>query len=381
MEPFIKDSSHGRDRANTDRLRIAVVGAGYRGAGMAETLQASPDWDLAAICDVDSRRAGEISEKLGGAPWFEAIDELLDSVEVDAVAIATPLRALFLTGMTALRAGKHVLVEQPLADSLERGQEMAAEADARDVVLMANKAQCFEPAVQKMQKLVASGSLGDILFVEAVRTESNVARTDRDVFWDLAPDSLALLDHVFAGRLNPQGVSALGGDPLGTGRDCVGHVNFRLPNDATVHLHVNNLSCVKSHQLVIAGSQLVLVWDAMLPKEQLGIFDSDSSTQQRRRSPYWAEPGALYVPAVDGPVPGFGQEARGRVAAEFARRARAQQKAPSTNTSGLRVLGMLEAVTRSRGLEGQASSIHVPGPGDYQQQAEGSWLESVLWSR
>lgn len=348
---------------------------------MAETLQASPDWDLAAICDVDSRRAGTVSEKLGGAPWFEAIDELLDSVEVDAVAIATPLRALFGTGMTALRAGKHVLVEQPLADSLERGQEMAAEADARGVVLMANKAQCFEPAVQKMQKLVGSGSLGDILFVEAVRTESNLARTDRDVFWDLAPDSLALLDYVFAGRLNPQGVSALGGDPLGTGRDCVGHVIFRLPNDATVHLHVNNLSRVKSHQLVIAGSQLVLVWDATLPQEQLAIFDSDSSTQQRRRSPYWTEPGALQVPGEDGQVPAFGQEARDRVAAEFARRVRGHQRAPSTNTSGLRVLGMLEAVSRSRGLEGQASSIHVPGPEDYQQQAAGSWLESVLWSR
>lgn len=367
MEAFAKDSNHGREPVNADRLRIAVVGAGSRGAGMAETLQAGPDWDLVALCDVDSRRAGKVSEKLGGAPWFEAIDELLDSVEVDAVAIATPLGALFGTGMTALRAGKHVLVEQPLADGLEHGQEMAGEADARGVVLMANKAQCFEPAVQKMQKLVSSGSLGDILFVEAVRTESNLTRSDRDVFWDLAPDSLALLDYVFAGRLNPQGVSALGGDPLGTGRDCVGHVNFRLPNDATVHLHVNNLSRVKSHQLVIAGSQLVLVWDAMLEQEQLAIFDSDSSTQQRRRSPYWVEPGALQVPAEEGPVPAFGQEARGRVAAEFARRARGQQKTLSTNTSGLRVLGMLEAVTRSRELEGQASSIYVPGPEDYQQ--------------
>jgi hypothetical protein len=148
-----------------------------------------------------------------------------------------------------------------------------------------------------------------------------------------------------------------------------------------VHLHVNNMSRVKSHQLVISGSQLVLVWDATLQQEQLGIFDSDSSSQQRRRSPHWAEPGALQVAGEEGPVPPFGQEARDRVAAEFARRARGHQRAPSTNTSGLRVLGMLEAVTCSRGLEGQASSIHVPGPEDYQQHSTGSWLESVLWSR
>jgi len=363
------------------RLRIAVVGAGSRGASLARTLHGSPDWDLAAISDPDSGRARKISEKLGGVAYFEAIDELLDSTEIDAVAIATPLRALFGTGMTALRAGKHVLAEMPLAESLDLGHEMAAEADANGLVLMANNAQCFEPAVQKMQKLVSSGSLGEILFVEAVRTETNLLQTDRDVFWDLAPDNLAVLDHVLAGGLNPHEVSAFGGDPLGTGRDCVGHINFRLPNDATVHLHVDRLSRMKSHQLVIAGSRLTLVWDDLLHQDQLGIYDSEPSTQQQRRSLYWAEHPGLLLPADDKPVHALGQEALGRVASAFAGCVRGQRDAHPTSISGLRVLSILEAVTRSRSLEGQASSIETPAPDGNHRKTARTWLESVLWSR
>lgn len=362
------------------KLRVAVVGAGTRGAGLAKAFQGSPDWVLAALCDADWPRADKLSRRLGGAPCFEAIDELLDSVEVDAVAIATPLRALFGTGMTALRAGKHVLVENPLADSLERGREMLAEADANSLVLMANNARCAEPAVQKMQKLVGSGSVGEILFIEAVRTETNLSQTDRDVFWDLAPDNLAVLDHVLPGGLNSHEVSAFGGDPLGTGRDCVGHLNFRLPNDATVHLHVDKLSPVKSHQLVIAGSRLTLVWDAMLHQEQLGIYDSESSTQPQRRSTYWAEPAGLLQPAEGEQVSTLEQEALGRVATAFARGIRGQGEARSRSVPGLRMLSMLEAVTRSRSLEGQASSIEPPAQ-DGDHRPARSWLESVLWSR
>jgi predicted dehydrogenase len=370
-----------RQAPNARKLRIAVVGAGSRGASLARTLHTSPDWELAAICDADPGRAGKLSEKMGSAPCFEAIDELLDSVEVDSVAIATPLLGLYGTVMTALSADKHVLVEKPLADSLERGREMAAAADANGLVLMVNNAQTFEPAVQKMQKLLASGSLGEILFVEAVRTEPAQAQIDRDVFWDLAPDSFTVLDHVLPGGLKPQEISAYGGDPLGTGRDCVGHVNFRLPNDAAVHLHINKLSRTKSHHLVIAGSRLTLVWDAMIHRDQLGVYDSQSSPQQQRRSSYWVDPEQLHLLAEDQNLPALGHEALGRVAAELARRIRGQGEAYSTGSSGLQVLTMLDAVTRSRSLDGQAAPVATPTVDATHRETTGALFGSASWAR
>jgi predicted dehydrogenase len=362
------------------KLRIAVVGAGSRGASFAKAFHASQEWELAAMCDVDFRRVGKLSGQLGGVPCFETIDELLDTVELDAVAIATPLRTLHGTAMTALRTGRHVLVERPLADNLERGREMAAEADAGGLVLMGNTALSLEPAVQKMARVVGSGSLGEILFVEALRTEDSAWQSDRDVFWDLAPDTLTVLDHVLPEGLKVQDVSAFGGDPLGTGHDCVGHVNFRLPNDAPLHLQVNNLSHVKGHQLVIAGTRMTLVWDAMFPQEHLRLYDSASFTQPQHLAQYWTEP-ALLQPPNDDEDSAPEQEALPRHATEFAQSIRGKRKAKAAYAPALRVLSILEAVTHSRSLDGQTTAIATVWPDGAVQEHPRSWFKSALWAR
>ncbi|MCU1515611.1 MAG: putative dehydrogenase, partial [Pseudarthrobacter sp.] len=248
-------------RQSARKLRIAVVGAGQWGSNVARNLQASPIWDLVAICDRDSERARKVAASLGDVAVFESLDELLDSVDVDAVAIVTPAHTHHGAAMTALRAGKHVLVEAPMAGSLAHGLEMVAEAEANGLVLMVDDTSCYTPAVLKMQELVQAGSLGEILFVDTIRINLGSERPAADVFWALAPDDLAILEFVLPGGLNTDEVSAFGADPLGTGRDCVGHLNFRLPNHAAAHLHVNWISPAKIRKMVIGGSQRTLVWD------------------------------------------------------------------------------------------------------------------------
>ncbi len=369
----------GLDNQSAAKLGMAVVGAGSRGAALARTFQASPGWELAAICDVDIDRARRLAAKLGAVPCFETIDELLDSVDVDTAAIATPLGALHGTAMTALRAGKHVLVEEPLADSLAHGQEMVSQAKTGGLVLMADHPHSFEPAIQKIQKLMETGSLGEILFVEALLSETNLLKTERDVFWDLAPGDFAILDQVLPDGLAPLDVSAFGGDPLGTGRDCVGHIYFRLPNDAPVHLHVNRLSRARSHQLVIAGTRLTLVWDAKLHKERLRVFDPCLSAQQKLTAPYCPEPDLLQLLGEDGTLLTIEQQTMDRLAAEFSSRIRRQRDGYAPHLPGLRVLAVLEAVARSRSLDGQVSGVLAPlqeGPGDL----SGDWSQSILWT-
>lgn len=359
------------------RLLIAVVGAGRRGTGVARAFQGHDDWEVAAVCDVELDRAARLSSQLGDIPCFETIDESLDSVELDAVAIATPLRALHGTAMTALRAGKHVLLEEPLADSMERGKEMCSEAAGGGLIVMANHPYCFEPAVHKIQKLLDTNSLGEILFLEALRTETNLLQTDGDVFWDLAPGSLAVLDHILPDGLAPREVSAFGGDPLGTGRDCVGYVSFRLPNDAPVHLNVNRLSRARNHQLVIAGTRLTLVWDATVHEERLRIYDP-SALNLQPYAPYRFEPELLQLPVGEGQLAALEQEALCRLATEFASRIRGNPGRFSPVSPSLGVLAMLEGIARSRCLDGQASPV---ASGDRAVlDVAGSRLNRVLWS-
>ncbi|MDQ0827968.1 putative dehydrogenase [Arthrobacter sp. B2I5] len=372
---------YGVGKEPVARLRMAVVGAGSRGASLARAFHACPEWELTAVCDVEIDRAGKLAAQLGDVPWFETIDELLDSVEVDTAAIATPLGALHGTTMTALRAGKHVLAEEPLADSLVRGHEMVSEAQANGLVLMTDHPHSFEPAIQKIQKLMDSGSLGEILFVEALLSEPNLLKTERDVFWDLAPGNFAILDQVLPEGLAPLEVSAFGGDPLGTGRDCVGHINFRLSNDAPVHVHVNRLSRAKTHQLLIAGTRLTMVWDGGLHKERLQVLDPCLPNQQKHFSPYCPEPEIPQLLDEDGPQLILEQQTLGRMAAELAKRIQRQRGGFPPHLPGLRVLAMLEAIARSRSIDGQASRVMAPFPEDSDPDIAGNWSQSILWSK
>ena len=349
-------------RQPTNKLKIAVVGAGYWGPNLARTLQESPDWDLVAICDLDIERAVRLAAMLGDIAVVESLEELLDTFDLDAVAIATPARTHHRTAMTALRAGKHVLVEKPLADSRAHGLEMVAEAETNGLVLMADHTYCYTPAVQKMQEMVEAGLLGEILFVDSTRINLGLVQPDVDVFWDLAPHDLAILDFVLPGGLNPAEVSASGADPLGTGRDCVGHLNFRLPNDATAHLHVNWLSPTKIRQMVIAGSLRTLVWDDLNPQQRLSVYDRRVSMDRQARSTGERTACAVSYRLGDTWSPALPErEALGQVVEELASCIHNRREARTGGASGLRVLSVLEAVSRSSSNDGQSSPVGGDG--------------------
>lgn len=365
MRTFANSFHVPTHRQPPPKLKIAVVGAGYWGPNLARNLQASADWDLVAICDLDIERAAKLAATLGEIPVVESLDELLDTFDVDAVAIATPARTHHGTVMTALRAGKHVLVEKPLADSRAHGVEMVAEAEANGLVLMADHTYCYTPAVLKMQELVQEGALGDILFVDSVRINLGLVQPDVDVFWDLAPHDLAILDFVLPGGLNPAEVSAFGADPLGTGRDCVGHLNFRLPNDATAHVHVNWLSPTKIRQMVIGGSLRTLVWDDLNPQQRLSVYDRGVSLDRQPMTAGEKKTSAISYRLGDTWSPALPErEALGQVVEELAHCIRNKREARTGGASGLRVLSVLEAVTRSLSLDGQSSPVEGTGPSD-----------------
>jgi predicted dehydrogenase len=338
-------------------LRVAVIGAGYWGPNLARNFTASPDWELAGIVDLDQGKAARLAAAQGGVPVFASIDELLDLEEVDAVAIATPAHTHHGIALTALQAGKHVLVEKPLADSRTKGLEMVEEAEGRGLVLMADHTYCYTPAVLKIRELIADGSLGEILFIDSVRINLGLVQPDVDVFWDLAPHDLAILDFILPDGLRPMEVSAHGADPLGTGRACVGHLTFALANDAMAHVHVNWLSPTKIRQLVVGGSRRTLVWDDLNPQQRISVYDRgisldrQSSAADRKASAISYRLGDTWSPALPE------HEALGQMVAEFASSIWQQRPARTSGAAGLRVLSVLEAVSNSLSTDGRPSAV------------------------
>ena len=343
-------STHGR-------LGIAVIGAGYWGPNLVRNFGGSPDWDLRLVCDLDVERARKVAGP--HVAVTDDVQQVLDDPSVDAVAIATPARTHHGLALEALRAGKHVLVEKPLADSVARGREMVELAEREGIVLMTDHTYCYTPAVQKMRDLVVSGELGQVHFIDSVRINLGLIQPDIDVLWDLAPHDLAILDFVLPGGLPTTGIGATGADPIGAGRACVGHLTLPLPDDGLAHVHVNWLSPTKIRQMVIGGSRRTLVWDDLNPQQRLSVFDrgvdlarTSAAGSDRTASTVSYRLGDTWSPALPE------REALGAMVGELAAAIREGRPALTDGRSGLRVLEVLEQA--SQRLAEQAAPVPTP---------------------
>jgi predicted dehydrogenase len=353
--PYDRDSHVG---LAAPPLRVAVVGAGYWGSNLARNFAGSARWELAGIVDLDRARAAELASAHGGVAAFRSIDELLDRIAVDAVAIATPADTHHGIALTALRAGKHVLGEEPLASSRAHGLEMVEEAEKQGLVLMADHTYCYTPAVLKIRDLIADGSLGEILFIDSTRINLGLIRSDVDVFWDLAPHDLAILDFILPDGLRPEEVVAQGADPLGSGHACIGHLTFALPNDAMAHVHVNWLSPTKIRRVVVGGSRRTLVWDDLNPQQRLSVYDRGVSLDRQSRSSADRKTSAIAYRLGDTWSPALPEhEALSHMVAEFADSISQRRPARTSGATGLRVLSVLEAVSSSLSADGQPSVV------------------------
>lgn len=327
-------------------LGVAVVGAGYWGPNLARNFRSSEDWDLRAVCDLDIDRARQIAGH--DVDVTTSLDAVLARDDIDAIAIATPARTHQSVALPALAAGKHVLVEKPLADNFTHGLDMVQTARRNGLVLMADHTYCYTPAVLKIRELIADGSLGDILFIDSVRINLGLIQPDVDVFWDLAPHDLSILDFILPGGLRPEGVAAHGADPLGSGRPCVGYLTLPFGNGALAHVHVNWLSPTKIRQMVIGGTRRTLVWDDLSPQQPLSVYDrgvdlagQSPSSANRTDATISYRLGDTWAPALPH------REALGQMVTEFAASIREGRASRTDGTSGLRVLSILEDASES----------------------------------
>lgn len=331
-------------------LRVAVVGAGYWGPNLVRNFRTSPQWDLAVVCDLDEARARKVVGDAAGVDVETSLERLLSRPDVDAVAIATPANTHLPIATASLAAGKHVLVEKPLAASREAAASMVDQARELGLVIMCDHTYCYTPAVRRIRDIVHSGELGQVLFVDSVRINLGLVQPDVDVFWDLAPHDLSILDFILPGGLTPQGVAAHGADPIGAGRACVGYLTMPLAGGAIAHVHVNWLSPTKIRQMVIGGSRRTLVWDDLNPQQRLSVYDRGVDLDLSMRSDNLADRraagisyrlGDMYAPSLpEG-------EALGSMVAEFAAAISSERAALTDGESGLRVLTVLEAASRS----------------------------------
>ncbi|MEO6702923.1 MAG: Gfo/Idh/MocA family oxidoreductase [Jatrophihabitantaceae bacterium] len=340
-------------------LGVVVVGAGYWGPNLVRNFMKSDDWQLRAVCDANVARAEAVIGRYSTVKAVGSFDEVLADDSVDAVAIATPAGTHFDLACAALEAGKHVLIEKPIAASVSEAEKLVDLADQRGLTLMCDHTFVYTPAVQKIRELVLGGELGEIQYVDSVRINLGLIQPDIDVIWDLAPHDLSILDAVLPEHNRPSAVSAFGVDPVGAGRACVAYLNLPLAGGGIAHTHVNWLSPVKIRTMVIGGSKKMIVWDDMSTTQRISLYDkgvdlsASMNAAQRSATLVSYRLGEMVAPALTE------KEALGNMVAEFAASI-IEQRAPLTDgRAGLRVVQTLHAASRS--LEANGSLISLSG--------------------
>lgn len=344
-------------------FRIAIIGAGYWGPKLARNFQGSSEWDLVAVCDLDEHRARSVVGARSTVEVETSVERLLTRDDIDAVAIATPAASHAPLALAAFDAGKHVLVEKPLAPTTAEAAAMIEAGEAAGLTLMVDHTYCYTPAVEYIHGILAKGILGHVLYVDSTRINLGLVQPDVDVFWDLAPHDLAILDYTLPGGLVPDQVSATGADPLGSGKACVGYATMPLPNRGVAHVNVNWMSPTKIRRMVIGGSHRTLVWDDLNPQQRVAIHDRGidlaasrdmGDTDKRRKSAVSYRLGDITVPALPE------TEALSSMVAEFASAIREQRPPRTDGAAGLRVLSVLEAISASLAAHGKPVSPEAP---------------------
>lgn len=346
--------TRGPSHLTKQPVGVAIVGAGYWGPNLIRNFLACDRADLRWVCDRDEQRARQVLGTHTTVRTTASLDDILDDPEVDAVAIATPATTHARIARACLATGRHVLAEKPLACTSDDAQELVELAERSGVVLMCDHTYCYSPAVSYLHDLLHSGRAGDLQYLDSVRINLGLVQRDVDVFWDLGPHDLSILDHVLPADCRPVSVAAQGADPLGVGRACIGYVTLQLANGAIAHLNLNWLSPTKVRRLTASGSRLMIVWDDLAPAQRISVYDrgatitGESDAGARRDALVSYRLGDMRAPALPD------REALAGMVAEFVDAIGTGRTPLTDGHSGVRILKLLEAIPASLALGGAA---------------------------
>jgi predicted dehydrogenase len=257
----------------TPPLRVALVGLGYWGPHFARIAHEHGDAELVWCCDRDTRALDLPKRRFPHVRRTTELQDVLDDESVDAMVVATPTMTHADIAVAVLQAGKHVLVEKPLAGSSEEVDRI--EAARGDRVVMVGHTFVYNDAVTAVRDLIATGDLGRVQYVDTIRAALGPIRNDVNALWDLGAHDVAIFLDVLPGR--PRVVTAIAQDYLRKGHPDVVYFAVRFDDGVLAHSHVSWLDPYKVRRMTVVGEERMVVFDDVAPDERLKILERGAS--------------------------------------------------------------------------------------------------------
>lgn len=250
---------------------LAQLGCGYWGPNLLRNFSSLRGCKVKYVVDASEDRRRFVQQMFPQSTTMETVEQALADPEVDGVIIATPARTHFELAGRALRAGKHIFVEKPLATTVTEVDELARCAKERDLVVMAGHTFIYNSAVRYVKELIDRGELGDIRYIYSQRLNLGRIRSDIDALWNFAPHDVSIIQY-WLGNPMPVGVSRHGMAYMQHEIDDVVFLNLEYPGKIIANIHVSWLDPHKVRRMTVVGSRKMVVYDDVA-ENKIAIHD------------------------------------------------------------------------------------------------------------
>ena len=253
------------------KISIAQFGMGYWGPNLLRNLMNSPRFEVEKVVDISSDRRSFVRSLYPSIKVTNNVQHVFSDSAVEAVVIATPVESHFNLSIRALESGKHILVEKPMATTVEEINQIGSVARKNHLTAMAGHTFLYNPAVRAVKQILDSGELGDIRYIYSQRVNLGRIRSDVDALWNLAPHDISIVQY-WLGETAPVSVKRSGMDYVQRGIEDVSFLNLEYPGNILVNIHVSWLDPQKVRRMTVVGSEKMVVYDD-LAEDKVVIYD------------------------------------------------------------------------------------------------------------
>jgi predicted dehydrogenase len=252
-------------------VNTAVVGCGYWGPNLIRNLRSLPGCRLVAVCDRDAKRLAHMKALYPEVATTAEYQDLVQDPALEAIVIATPVHLHHEMARAALAAGKHVMIEKPMARSSRECDDLCGLARRKRRTLMVGHTFLYSAPVRKMKEIIAAGDLGELHYISARRLNLGLFQRDINVTWDLAPHDLSIILYLMGAR--PVAVNCQGSHHVDPKVEDVTNLQLYFARGDYATIHSSWLDPRKVRDMTVVGSRRMIVYDDLEPLQKLTIYD------------------------------------------------------------------------------------------------------------
>jgi predicted dehydrogenase len=257
-------------------LNVAVIGCGYWGPNLIRNFHSLGNAEMMIVCDQDEGRLAHLKSLYPKISVTQDLDDVLNSSDIHAVAIATPVKTHHMLASKCLQAGKHTLIEKPMARSVAECRDLIQLAEKNALVLMVGHTFAYTSAVRRIKEIYKSGELGEIQYISSRRLNLGLFQNDINVAWDLAPHDISIILNVLG--KSPISVNCQGKAHLNPNVEDVTNMTLNFENGTFAIVQSSWLDPNKVREFTFVGSRKMLVYDDVEPTEKIKIYDKRVET-------------------------------------------------------------------------------------------------------